>query len=205
MTTLIDEMRRVVQEHDSMREAAFNLWSWLPSHLFAEEAHGDYAAEVGQPSVTEIIEEAMKVLSYTAGYDLDLSSDEARALFTCACEECQQRPPTAKAIKTVLLKFREDRREKKSMTTTYRVVCSEPVGLTFDVQCDLSQPSASILVDGLLTGSQTSNASHQTEEAIRIAYEYIAREDPHAPCWDDVECEWQTLEGDDVGVKGRED
>lgn len=112
--TLINELRRLVQAHDSTTETAFNLWSWLPSYHFAKEVHEDYAADVGQPSVTAIMEETMAVLSYTAGYDIDLSSDEARALFTCACEKCQEAPPTAQAIKTILLKFLEGRTEKNT-------------------------------------------------------------------------------------------
>lgn len=45
--------RRISEEHD----AAFSLWSWLPSYAVAKKEYGDYAAEF-MPPITEVMREA---------------------------------------------------------------------------------------------------------------------------------------------------
>lgn len=40
---LADEIIRLGREMSEERDAAFDLWSWLPSKKVAEKHHGDYA------------------------------------------------------------------------------------------------------------------------------------------------------------------
>ncbi len=55
---LIDLGHRLAED----REAAHDLWSWLPSHKVAERHHGDYAGEF-QPAEADVMREAAIYLS----------------------------------------------------------------------------------------------------------------------------------------------
>lgn len=72
--TLADEANR-----------ASDLWSWLPSHGHAEQAHGDYAGNF-QPTVADIMIEATMVLSALAGYAQNKAEVVDR--FQCGCDPC---------------------------------------------------------------------------------------------------------------------
>ena len=67
------------------RDAAFDLWTWLPSHKEAQKFHGDYANEF-IPSVRDILIEASMFIS--AG--LKISGEEAKDpehFYACPCGE----------------------------------------------------------------------------------------------------------------------
>lgn len=57
-----NDIIRFVHELEMQNEAAFNLWTWLPSYKEAEKHHGDYACEF-TPSVSDIIKEASMFIS----------------------------------------------------------------------------------------------------------------------------------------------
>ena len=51
------EIVRLAHELEKENNAAFDLWTWLPSHEKATKHHGDYASEF-MPSIDEIMKEA---------------------------------------------------------------------------------------------------------------------------------------------------
>jgi len=95
------ELRRLLGELDDTDNAAFDLWSWLPSAHFAKQAHGDYADECGQSTPSDTINEACAVLSYAAGYDLR----DDMSIFACACDACTD--PTREQVLDYLARFRQ--------------------------------------------------------------------------------------------------
>jgi len=68
---------------DEERNAASDLWTWLPSYKVAERYHGDYATEF-MPSVSDVMREAaawFAARQYPA-------TDRERGMFeTCPCGE----------------------------------------------------------------------------------------------------------------------
>lgn len=67
-------------------EAAFNLWTWTPSHHFAKIAHDDYCDEF-MPSKEDIMKEVSMLFGVLSGYT-KITNDN-RQWFICACEECE--------------------------------------------------------------------------------------------------------------------
>jgi hypothetical protein len=72
---------------ESEDEAAFDLWSWLPSEHFAKRGHGDYACE-HRPSNAMLMRESALVFSILRGYIEGMDSPEYLDAFKCPCEEC---------------------------------------------------------------------------------------------------------------------
>jgi len=85
----IDNPRRVIQELGKELEtednAAFDLWTWLPSYRAAKQHHGGYATEF-LPSVTDIMREAA---TYIPLMDSDIMEDMMTVveLGKCPCGE----------------------------------------------------------------------------------------------------------------------
>lgn len=85
--TLRSEIRELARRFDDEDNAAFDLWSWLPTHRRAQKDHGDYAHEY-RPPLSIIMEEAAAV--FAALRDGPLTPEaEARILeeFPCQCGE----------------------------------------------------------------------------------------------------------------------
>lgn len=57
MSSLRTEIQMLAKQLEEEDNAAFDLWTWLPSHEIASEHHGDYAAEF-MPTIAEIMREA---------------------------------------------------------------------------------------------------------------------------------------------------
>lgn len=86
--SLRSEIQRLASQFADEDEAAFTLWSWLPSHAAAEKHHGDYASE-HRPSAADIMREAAKVLAEKAGYP---PTDAERAeWFARRCGEAHEK------------------------------------------------------------------------------------------------------------------
>lgn len=79
---LIAELARQFAAEDN---AAFDLWSWLPSHRRASKAHGDYASEY-RPSIASLLYEATLVLSGTSDAKIAEYLDEVG----CSCGEVHE-------------------------------------------------------------------------------------------------------------------
>ena len=54
---LRDEIKQLAHRFDEEDNAAFDLWTWLPSHKDAVERFGDYASE-HMPSTADVMREA---------------------------------------------------------------------------------------------------------------------------------------------------
>lgn len=80
----LSEFARQLEEEDN---AAFDLWSWLPSHKAAKAAHGDYAAEY-TPSAADVMKEAAIYLAALRGSSP--APAEVEQWFGCPCQECDQ-------------------------------------------------------------------------------------------------------------------
>ena len=92
----VNGLRDLLAQMDGEAEAAYDLWSWLPSRKVAERHHGDYASNV-QPTVADIMREAALVLAEAAGSKLD-PAERAEFLEKCPCgEEHETAAPTDKA------------------------------------------------------------------------------------------------------------
>jgi len=78
----IQHLARELEQEDN---AAHDLWSWLPTYKAAKACHGDYAFNV-TPSVTDIMIEAAKYLSFLNGYDKE--EEKKGGWFECPCQEC---------------------------------------------------------------------------------------------------------------------
>ncbi len=81
----VNGLRDLLAQMDSEAEAAYDLWSWLPSRKVAERHHGDYASNV-QPTVADIMREAALVLAEAAGSKLD-PAERADFFEKCPCGE----------------------------------------------------------------------------------------------------------------------
>lgn len=57
------DLMRFAHELEQNDNAAFDLWTWLPSHKKAEDCLGDYYIEV-QPSQNEIMKEARRYIAH---------------------------------------------------------------------------------------------------------------------------------------------
>jgi hypothetical protein len=86
MSNLRYDIQRFAAELDAQDNAAFDLWSWLPSHKAAKKAHGDYADE-HTPSAADIMREAAVVLAAHAGYPP--SKEVVEEWYGCPCGECE--------------------------------------------------------------------------------------------------------------------
>lgn len=78
----------LAKDFEAENNAAFSLWSWLPSYKIAEKYHGDYASSF-QPSIASILEEAAFVLAEKAGYEQ--SAEDRAEYLQCPCGEgCEE-------------------------------------------------------------------------------------------------------------------
>jgi len=60
--SIIEELRQHINEIDSMENAAFDLWTWLPVRVYADRAYGDYASEF-RGSAEVVMLQALRVIS----------------------------------------------------------------------------------------------------------------------------------------------
>jgi hypothetical protein len=74
------------EELASERDAASDLWSWLPSHSVAETHHGDYAGEF-MPSVRDVMIEASMYLAHLRYPLVPLTREKQEWFDTCPCGE----------------------------------------------------------------------------------------------------------------------
>jgi hypothetical protein len=80
----LQDLVQLGHELESINDKASNLWSWLPSHAEAVKHHGDYACEQRRGH-DDVMQEACRVFSVLAGYDMPLV--EVIEWFSCPCGE----------------------------------------------------------------------------------------------------------------------
>lgn len=81
---LAEELIRFGEQLAAERDAASDLWSWLPSHKVAERHHGDYAGE-HCPSVRDVMIEAAMYLAVHQGPARDYTPEEQEWFSRCPC------------------------------------------------------------------------------------------------------------------------
>lgn len=77
-----NELIKLGHELSEEKNAAYNLWSWLPSRRAAEQAHGDYAGNYC-PSVRDILEEAATFIGHGMAPTPEQLAEEE--LYHCPC------------------------------------------------------------------------------------------------------------------------
>lgn len=81
----LEEIEQIIKEKADNRDAAFQLWTWLPSYKDAQKHHGDYASEF-MPSVHDVmIEACMFIAKGLVITEEDTKNSEG--WFTCQCEQ----------------------------------------------------------------------------------------------------------------------
>lgn len=76
------------RELESQRDAAYNLWTWLPSCREAEKHHCDYAGE-HMPRVSDIIKEASMFISHGLKPNEEQTKD-AGEYYQCPCGDIHE-------------------------------------------------------------------------------------------------------------------
>ena len=85
-TKLRSQISELAHELEKESEAAFELWTWLPSHRAAEESHEDYASELTPPP-HEVMEEANHALRWAAGEPF--TPESGLKWIVCPCGVCE--------------------------------------------------------------------------------------------------------------------
>jgi hypothetical protein len=93
--SLKHEICKFAREIEAQDNAAFDLWTWMPSYKAAQKAHGDYASE-HQPSHADLMKETAMFLSELRGHEH--TDAECEEWFGCPCGECEH----AKGVRPTL-------------------------------------------------------------------------------------------------------
>ncbi len=80
-----DKIRSLGNEFEREDNAAFNLWSWLPSCKAAEKHHGDHSGEFS-PCIADVMIEAALFISHRMNPN-EKEIKEAGELYQCPCGE----------------------------------------------------------------------------------------------------------------------
>lgn len=89
--SLMEELRALLHQFDEERDAAGDLWSWLPSAQEAKAHHGDYYY-AHRPAPADVMREAARYLAVLTGSP---PSEEDRELFKCPCGDSHDAEGTA--------------------------------------------------------------------------------------------------------------
>lgn len=86
ITQVKSNIAKLAKAFEAEYEAAYSLWTWLPSYKEASKHHGHHATNF-IPSIDEIMTEASMVLAVQQ-HGGDVHSEEERNFwFTCPCDE----------------------------------------------------------------------------------------------------------------------
>lgn len=83
--SLRDQIQSFARQLEQESNAAFDLWTWLPSHQAAKKSHGDYASEF-TPDPADIMREAAIYLAQLKGHEP--SSETVQEWYGCPCQDC---------------------------------------------------------------------------------------------------------------------
>lgn len=79
-------LRDLVRRLDADDNAAYELWTWLPSYKVAQKHHGDYASN-HQPPAADVMREAAMVFALQARPDSVTPAEQAEWFEQCPCGE----------------------------------------------------------------------------------------------------------------------
>lgn len=100
MTDLREDLIKFTDNLRKEQEAAFDLWTWLPSFKEAKRYHEDYADTL-MPSVEMIMRECAVLCGYLQDrlHGRDRKLPEETDLFQCPCGEAHENPPAMNSTK----------------------------------------------------------------------------------------------------------
>ena len=81
---LAQDLIQFGQQLAEENNAAYDLWTWLPSRTVAQKHHGDYAFE-HRPSNKDVMHEASMFLEHLARDDKTLTTEEKEWFTRCPC------------------------------------------------------------------------------------------------------------------------
>lgn len=84
---LAQELIRFGQQLAEEDAAAFDLWSWLPSHEVAKKHHGDHAADHRPTNRDVMVEAAMYLAHLKAPPNEPMTAEEQKWFSQCPCGE----------------------------------------------------------------------------------------------------------------------
>lgn len=99
MEVLRELLGNLGDEVEKERNAAHDLWSWLPSYHERDRHHPRHPEAVDSPSIHEVLSETLEFLCLLAG------SPVQTGWFACPCGECE--PPTPEEVSAYLDRFRK--------------------------------------------------------------------------------------------------
>jgi hypothetical protein len=79
------EIQALARQFDAEDNAAFDLWSWLPSYKEAKKFHGEYVDQ-HEPSIADIMKEASIFFSHKMNPTPE-QIKEAGEFYKCPCGE----------------------------------------------------------------------------------------------------------------------
>ena len=85
MSNPVDDIIRLGHDLSEAKNAAFDLWTWLPSAESAKLAHGDYYSEKCPP-LDIVMKEAAYYIARLKNPNKEMSADE-RDFYSCPCGE----------------------------------------------------------------------------------------------------------------------
>lgn len=83
----VKELIDLGEELSKEREAAHDVWTWLPSYKVAEKHHGDYASEHCPNPRDVMVEAAMYIAMLKAPPGQELSLEDKEWFERCPCGE----------------------------------------------------------------------------------------------------------------------
>ncbi len=87
--SLADELINLGAQLAAENDAAYDLWTWLPSCKTAQKHHGSYTAEHAEhrPSNRDVMHESAMYLAYLVRADGVMTAEEQEWLARCPCGE----------------------------------------------------------------------------------------------------------------------
>lgn len=87
---ILEEFEKIIEEKRSNKDAAFQLWTWLPSYKDAQKHHGDYASEFTPCAHDVMIEACMFIAKGLNVTEQDIK--DAGEWFVCSCGQDHGEP-----------------------------------------------------------------------------------------------------------------
>jgi hypothetical protein len=89
---IAQELIQFGQQLAAEKDAAHDLWTWLPSHKIAAKHHGDYASE-HCPSNQDVMKEAAMYLAVLQDPPREYTTEEQEWFSRCPCDNDHEETP----------------------------------------------------------------------------------------------------------------
>lgn len=85
--SLQTQIMQMASELQAQEDAAWDLWTWLPSYQQALAGHGEHAAHEYRPQISDLLREATRYIADGCVPDLD---NDYQGRYCCTCGEIHQ-------------------------------------------------------------------------------------------------------------------